>query len=57
MAWLNHWNFNENKILSNIGNVKNITSKFKEKFWCEKNLGVKRKLRYYKEVINPNLED
>ena len=30
---------------------------FKEKFWCEKNLAVKRKLRYYKEFINPNLED
>jgi len=25
--------------------------------WCEKHLEVKRKLRYYKEVINPNLED
>ena len=44
--------------LQNIDNVKNIiTSKFKEKFWCEENLAMKRKLRYYKEVINPNLED
>ena len=25
--------------------------------WCEENLAVKRKLRYYKEVINLNLED
>ena len=25
--------------------------------WCEKDLQVKRKLRYYKEVINPTLED
>ena len=25
--------------------------------WCEKDLEVKRKLRYYKEAINPNLED
>ena len=42
----------------NIDNVKNIIAcKFKEKFWCEKNLAVKRKLRYYKEVITPNLED
>ena len=58
MAWLNHWGINENDILQNIDNFKNIfTSKFKEKFWCEKNLVVKRKLRYYKEVINPNLED
>ena len=34
-----------------------INSKFKEKFWCEENLAVKRKLKYYKEVINHNLED
>ena len=46
------------KIALNSSNVKNIiTSKFKEKLWCEKILAVKRKLRYYKEVINPNLED
>ena len=33
MAWLNHWSINENDILQNIDNVKNIiTSKFKEKF-------------------------
>ena len=58
MAWLNHWSFDENDNLQNIDNVKNIiTSKFKEKFRCEENLAVKRKLRYYKEVINPNLED
>ena len=25
--------------------------------WCEKDLEVKRKLRYYKEAINPTLED
>ena len=25
--------------------------------WCEKDLGIKRKLRSYKEVINPTLED
>ena len=44
--------------MQNIDNVKNIiNSKFKEKFWCEENLAVKRKLRYYKEAINPNLED
>ena len=34
-----------------------ITFKFKEKLCCEENLTVKRKSRYYKEVINPNLED
>ena len=44
--------------MHNIDNIKNIiTYKFKEKFLCEKKLVVKRKLRYYKEVINPNLED
>ena len=25
--------------------------------WCEKDLEAKIKLRYYKDVINPNLED
>ena len=58
MAWLNHWGIDENDTLQNINNIKNIiTSKFKEKMWCENDLEVKRKLRYYKEVINPNLED
>ena len=58
MAWLNHWGIDENAILRNIDNVKNIIiSKFKGKFWCEVNLAVQRKLRYYNEVINPNLED
>ena len=58
MAWLNHWDIDENNILQNIDNVKNIiNSKFKEKFWHEENLVVKRKLRYYKEAINPNIED
>ena len=58
MAWLNQWGINENDILQNIDNVKIIvTSKFKENFWCEENVVLKRKLRYYKEVINPNLED
>ena len=36
--------------LQNINNIKIIvTSKFKEKLWCEKYLEAKRKLRYYKE--------
>ena len=48
----------ENVALQNINNIKNIvTSKFKEKMWCEKDLEVKRKLRYYKEVIKPTLDD
>ena len=57
-AWLNHLEIDENVVLQNINNIKNIvTSKFKEKMWCEKDLAVKRKLRYYKEVINLTLED
>ena len=57
MDLLNHWRNDENDILQNIDNVKNIiTSKIKENFLCEKNLALKIKLRYYKEVINPNLE-
>ena len=46
----------ENVALQNIYNII-VTSKFKEKLWCEKNLEAKRKLRYYKDIINPNLED
>ena len=46
MAWLNNWGINENDNLQNIDNVQNIiTSKFKEIFWYEENLAVKRKLR------------
>ena len=57
-AWLNRWEIDENVSLQNINNIKNIaTNKFKEKMWCEKYLEDKRKLRYYKEVINPTLED
>ena len=48
----------ENVALQNINNIKNIiSSKFKEKLCCEKDLEAKIKLRYYKEVINPTLED
>ena len=58
MAWLNRWGIDENGILQNIDIVKTInTSKFKEKLWCEETSAVKRKLRYHKEVINPNVED
>jgi hypothetical protein len=41
--------------MHNITNI--ITSKFRENMWCDKELVDKRKLRYYKEVVNPNLED
>ena len=57
-AWLNHQEIGENVALQNINNIKNIvTSKFKEKMWCEKDLATKIKLSYYKKVINPTLED
>jgi hypothetical protein len=43
--------------MQNINNITNIiTSKFKENVWCDKELVDKRKLRYYKEVINHNLD-
>ena len=57
-TWLNHWEIDENVALQNINNIKNtVTFKFKEKNWREKDLEAKRKLRYYKEVIKPTLED
>ena len=57
MSWLNMWSIDKNVTLQNIDDIKNIiTSKFKEKLWCDENLEDKRKLIYYKEVINPNLE-
>jgi hypothetical protein len=44
-------------MLHNKDNIKNIiASKFKEKLWCNKELEGKRKLRYYKEVMNLNLK-
>ena len=47
-AWLNNWEIDENTALQNINNINNIvTSKFKEKLSCEKDLEAKRKLRYY----------
>jgi len=54
--WLNHWGIQEEVIMHNIDNITNtITSK--ENMWCDKELKDKRKLRYYKEVANPNLVD
>ena len=48
----------EDTILHNKDTIKkNVKSKFKEKMWCDKELEEKIKLRYCKEVINPNLED
>jgi hypothetical protein len=48
-SWLNHWGLKEEVTLQNNNN---IISKFRENLWCDK-----IKLRYYMEVINPNLED
>jgi hypothetical protein len=46
----------EDTILQNKDTIKNIIkSKFKEKMWSNKELEEKRKLRYYKDVINSNL--
>jgi hypothetical protein len=48
----------EDTILQNKDTSKNIIkSKFKEKMWCDKELEEEIKLRYYKDVITPNLED
>ena len=55
---LNYWGIMEDTILHNKDTIKNIIkSKFKEKMQCDKKLEEKRKLRYYKDVINPNLKD
>ena len=41
-ASLNHWEIDKNVALQNINNIKNIvTSKFKEKMWCKKDLSLK----------------
>ena len=57
MPWLTDWGIDENDISQNIDNAKSIiTSKFKDKLWREEKLAVKRKLRYYNEVINHNLK-
>ena len=48
----------EDTILQNKYTIKkNVKSKFKEKIWCDKELEEKINLRYYKDLINPNLED
>ena len=48
----------EDTILQNKDTIKkNAKSKLNEKMWCDKELEEKIKLRYYKDVINPNLED
>jgi hypothetical protein len=57
-SWINYWGIMEDTILQNKDTIKeNLKSKFKEKMWCDKELEEKRKLKYYKDVINANLED
>ena len=57
-AWLHLWGIDKNATLLNNNNIKTIIiSKFEEKMWDEKELEGKIKLRYYKDIINPNLED
>jgi hypothetical protein len=56
--WLNHWRIKEEVIMENTNDIKNtITTKFEENLWCHKEFQDKRKLRYYKEMVNPNLEN
>ena len=48
----------EDKKFQNKDTIKKkFKSKFNEKMWCDKELEENIKLRYYKYVINPNLED
>jgi hypothetical protein len=42
---------------NNNNNKSIITSKFRVKLWCDKELEEKRKLRCYEKEINPKLED
>jgi len=57
-SWLNYTRIMEEIIFQNKDTLKkNVKSKFKGKMWCDKELEEKRKLRYYKDVVNPNLED
>ena len=56
--WLNRWGIKEELGMGSKNNIKNtITSKFKDKLWEDRELEGKRKLRYYKEVINPTLDN
>ena len=51
-----HWGVEEETTMQNSDNIKpSITSNF-EKLWCNKELEDKRKIIYYKEVINTNIE-
>ena len=57
-SWLNHWGIKEKISMGSKDSVKDtIESKFKDKLWEDKELEGKRKLRYYKEVINPTRDN
>jgi hypothetical protein len=57
-SWLDQWGIEEEVTLLSIDTIKTtIISKFKETLWNDKELEDKRKLRYYKEMINPNLKN
>jgi len=57
-SWLNLWGIKEEIIMGSKDNIKDtITSSFKDKMWDAKELEGKRKLRYYKELINPTLDN
>jgi hypothetical protein len=47
----------EDTILQNKDTIKKTYKSKFEKMWCDKELEGKIKLRYYKDVINSNLED
>ncbi len=57
-SWLNLWGIEKEIIMGRKDNMKDtITSSFKHKMWDAMELESKRKLRYYKEVINPTLDN
>ena len=57
-SWLSQWGIMEETILQNKDTIKYvIQSKIKKKMWRDKELEEKIKSSYYKDVINPNLED
>ena len=56
MAWVNHWGINENDICRTLTMPKILLLLSLKRNSGVENLAVKRKLRYYKEVINPNWE-
>ena len=52
-TWLKYSRIEESITVQNINNIKNSITFM----WCKEDFEVKRKLGYYKEIINPNFED